>query len=321
MAKTLIAAILIALSPILACAGQTQPQTAKPADFRPELVAGPGAAVVIHSVENMFSGPTDAVDVVSQALLGDNVKIVKREKNAAGEDWVRIETPDTYQGWVVASSLRFLKPGDKPYASSGKVFVVLGLLANTYREADVTAHKPLRTAPLSSVLEIVGEKNDRWLEVLLPDGVRAWIQKGDGAVHEAPWTWPRRPAADMVALSKRLLGVPYTWGGTSPLGIDCSGMAQLVYKMNGVPILRDADIQMTKSGLQEVPKGQEQAGDLIFFGGALDKIGHVGMMIDREYFINATVHETPCVRIDRLADDYWTKIYQAARRPTEANAK
>jgi hypothetical protein len=41
----------------------------------------------------------------------------------------------------------------------------------------------------------------------------------------------------------------------------------------------------------------------------------VGMMIDAEYFINATVHETPCVRIDRLKDDYWTKIYQAARRP------
>ncbi|MGZ5487405.1 MAG: C40 family peptidase, partial [Candidatus Aminicenantales bacterium] len=75
------------------------------------------------------------------------------------------------------------------------------------------------------------------------------------------------------------------------------------------------DIQMLKSGLVEVPKGSEQAGDLIFFGRAIDKISHVGMMIDKDYFINATVHETPTVRIDRLAEDYWTKIYQAARRP------
>ncbi len=310
MAKLLTAAVLIALVPVLACAGPSRTDDPQAA-----------AAVVTSSVENMFSGPTDGVDVVSQALLGDNVKVLKREKDGAGEDWVRIETPDTYQGWVRASSLRFLKPGDKPYAGAGKVFVVSGLLANTYREPDVTAHKPVRTAPLSAVLEVAGEKNERWLEVLLPDGVRAWIQRGDGAVQEGPWTWPRRTAADMVALGKRLLGVPYLWGGCSPFGLDCSGFVQLVYKMNGVPILRDADIQMTKSGLLEVPKGQEQAGDLIFFGRALDKISHVGMMIDHEYFINATVHETPCVRIDRLAEDYWTKIYQAARRPTDRSER
>lgn len=301
MTKALIAAILIALSPALAYAGQSP--------------AEPAAGVVIHSVENMFSGPTDTVDVVSQALLGDNVKVLKREKNAAGEDWVRIETPDTYQGWVLASSLRFLKPGDKPYAQAGKVFVVSGLLANTYREADVTAHKPVKMAPLSAVLEIVGEKNERWLEVALPCGTRAWIQKGDGDIREAPWTWPRRTAADMIALGRRLMGVPYLWGGCSPLGIDCSGFVQLVYKMNGVSILRDADIQMTKSGLLEVPKGQERAGDLVFFGSAIDKIGHVGMMIDAENFINATVYQTPCVRIDNLKVERWAKIYQAARRP------
>jgi len=301
MTKTLAAIFLIALSPGLACAGQNP--------------AEPTAAVVINSVENMFSGPTTSTDVVSQALLGDNVKVLKREKNPAGEDWVRIETPDTYPGWVLASSLRFLKPGDKPYASAGKVFVVSGLLANTYREPDVTAHKPVKVAPISAVLEVIGEKNQRWLEVNLPCNTRVWIQKGDGDVREAPWAWPRRPAADMVTLSKRFIGVTYTWGGTSPLGLDCSGFVQLVYKMNGVPILRDADIQMLKSGLVEVPKGSEQAGDLIFFGRAIDRISHVGMMIDGEYFIDATVHETPCVRIDRLKEEYWTKIYQAARRP------
>jgi len=83
--------------------------------------------------------------------------------------------------------------------------------------------------------------------------------------------------------------------------------------MGGIPILRDADIQMEKSGLADVAKGQERAGDLVFFGSR--SIGHVGMMIDGEYFINATTHETPTVRIDRLKDDYWQKIYRGARRP------
>jgi hypothetical protein len=301
MTKILMAAFLIVLSPALTWAGQDP--------------AGPEAAVVVKSVENMFRSATEDTDVVSQALLGDNVKVLKKEKNAQGEDWCQIETPDTYQGWVIASALRFLKPGEKPYASAGRIFVVSALLANTYREPDVTAHKPLKIAPISAALEIVGEKGERWLEVALPCGHRAWVQKGDGDIREAPWTWPRLPVADTVALSKRFLGINYLWGGTSPLGLDCSGFAQLIYKMSGVPILRDADIQMTKSGLAEVPKGQEGAGDLIFFGGAIDRISHVGMMIDGEYFINATTYKTPCVRIDRLKEERWTKIYQAARRP------
>jgi len=300
MLRILIAAFLIVLSPALTWAGQDPAQ--------------PTAAVVVKSVENMFRSATEDTDVVSQALLGDNVKVLKKEKNAKGEDWCQIETPDTYQGWVIASALRFLKPGEKPYASSGKVFVVSALLANTYREADVTAHKPLKVAPISAALEIVGDKGERWLELALPCGHRAWVQKGDGGIREASWTWPRLPVTDTVALSKRFLGINYLWGGTSPLGLDCSGFAQLIYKMSGVPILRDADIQMTKSGLVEVPKGQEQAGDLIFFGRAIDRISHVGMMIDAENFINATTYETPCVRIDRLKEERWQKIYQAARR-------
>jgi cell wall-associated NlpC family hydrolase len=306
MIKTLSAILLAALSPALACGGQ---------GFPPDMIEPPAAAVVVRSVENMFRDPTATSDVVSQALLGDNVKVLKTEKNAQGEDWVRIETPDTYPGWILAAALRFLKPGDKPYASSGKVFVVSALLANTYQEADVTAHKPLKVAPIGTVLEIAGEKGERWLELALPCGHRAWIQRGDGDVREAPWTWPRRPVEDMVALAKRFVGLPYTWGGTSPLGLDCSGFVQLVYKMNGVAILRDADIQMDKSGLVPVSKGSEQAGDLVFFGSAIDKIGHVGLMIDAESFINATTYQTPCVRIDRLKEERWAKIYQAARRP------
>jgi hypothetical protein len=39
------------------------------------------------------------------------------------------------------------------------------------------------------------------------------------------------------------------------------------------------------------------------------------MMIDAEYFINATTYQTPCVRIDKLKEERWQKIYQAGRRP------
>ncbi|MGD1009719.1 MAG: SH3 domain-containing C40 family peptidase [Candidatus Aminicenantales bacterium] len=279
-----------------------------------ERSSPPLAAVVINPAEDMHSRSTSTSDVVSQALLGTNVIVLATEKNSDGEVWYDVETPDTYKGWIFGPSLRVLKPGDKSYASQGRIFEVTDLLANIYREPDTTKHKPVKVAPISSVLEIVREKDERWAEIVLPCGTKAWIQKGDGAFHEGPMVWPRRTPEEMVALSERFIGLPYLWGGTSPFGLDCSGFVQLIYKMSGIPILRDADIQFKGSGLLAVMAGDETAGDLVFFGSAKNKIGHVGMMINREQFISATVHEKPVVQVSNLKDAYWQRIYQGARR-------
>jgi cell wall-associated NlpC family hydrolase len=276
----------------------------------------PGTAVVIKNVENMHSASNDAVDVVSQALLGTNVKILASEKNAKGEEWFRIETPDTYQGWMIGTSLRPIGEGRKAYASEGNVFEVTSLLANIYSTDDVTERKPLTVAPIGAVLE-VGNCGERWCEVTLPCGTMAWVQKGDGEIRDAAAPRKKLLPDETVALAKRFLGLPYYWGGGSPYGLDCSGYVQLLYRLSGIDILRDADIQMTKSGLVEVPAGQERTRDLIFFGKAKDKIGHVGMMISGEEFIHATTHDKPVVQISRLKDPYWQAIYQGARRPKE----
>jgi len=270
--------------------------------------------VIISSVENMFSRASDDVDVVSQAIIGMNVKILNSEKNASGEEWFRIETPDTYQGWIKASSVRTYGPGERLYASEGRVFEVQSLFANIYPVTDVTEKKPLTTAPISSILE-VGKCGERWCPVTLPSGSKGWIQNGDGALRDAGFKRPRLSTDEMVALSKRFLGLPYLWGGGTPLGLDCSGFAQLIYRLSGIEILRDADIQMTKSGLLEVPKGQEQTGDLVFFGSSPDKIGHVGIMISGEEFINATTWMKPVVQVSNLSEPHWKNIYQGARRP------
>jgi hypothetical protein len=272
-------------------------------------------AVVLNTAENMYSRPTSDADVVSQALLGTNIKILMTAKGPGGKEWCRIETPDTYKGWVLASSLRLLKPGDYPYASRGKIFVVISLLASAYREPDVTKHRPLAVAPISAVLEVRRQESERWLEVTLPSGIPAWMQSGDGELHEAPMSWPRLAPQALAALAKRFIGLPYLWGGMSPLGLDCSGFVQLIYKMGGIPILRDADIQFEGSDLLEVPRGSEAVGDLVFFGPAKDKITHVGMMVGDGEFISATTHEKPVVQVSPLKDPFWQRIYEGARRP------
>ncbi len=272
------------------------------------------AGVIINPVENMYSRADDLADVVSQALLGTTVKILKTEKDTKKQVWYRVETPDTYQGWVSGTALRLYAGDEKPYASEGQVIEITSLLAYLYSGPDVTKQKPLLLAPISSIL-VLEKFEGRWGEVILPDNRKAFIQIGDGQVKQAPFRRPRLSPEQMVELARRFLGLPYFWGGTSPLGLDCSGYVQLIYRLSGLEILRDADIQFTSSGLLEVPRGQEKTGDLVFFG--RKSISHVGLMISEREFIHATTNQKPVVQISNLYDEYWQSIYQGCRRPKD----
>jgi cell wall-associated NlpC family hydrolase len=65
-------------------------------------------------------------------------------------------------------------------------------------------------------------------------------------------------------LIKPFIGTPYQWGGRSPFGYDCSGLAQTFWGFMGVPIPRDAD-QQFRAG--KIVKGTPRPGDLLFFSG------------------------------------------------------
>lgn len=282
-----------------------------PIIFSFSLLSQEKQGVVLKSVENMHRNPDEMSEVVSQAIIGTNIKILKSEK-IDGKDWFYIETPDTYKGWIMAQSIRVYKEGEKPYASEGKVFEVESMIAYIYKVEDVTKHKPLTFATISAVLE-VGNCGERWCDVTLPSGEKGWVQRGDGFIRDAK---ERRKLTvdEMISQAMRFLGVPYLWGGKTPLGLDCSGFVQLVFKLAGVELLRDAYMQFDQEGLEKVEKGKERKGDLVFFGREGGKISHVGIMINEKEFINATTHEKPIVQISNLYDLYWQKIYRGARR-------
>ncbi|WP_231519616.1 C40 family peptidase, partial [Alteromonas stellipolaris] len=78
------------------------------------------------------------------------------------------------------------------------------------------------------------------------------------------------------------LNSPYLWGGKSPFGIDCSGFVQMVYKISGIHLFRDAYGQ-AKQG-QALSFIEESApGDLAFFDNEEGKIIHVGIMMKENY--------------------------------------
>jgi hypothetical protein len=229
-------------------------------------------------------------------------------------DWVRIESPDHYTGWVAEADLA--PAPETPYASSGKVVRVASLFANIYGQPDITVRRPLVTVPFESPLEVVAEPEDeerRWIEVRLPDNRRAWIQRGDVTFDTEPLTIP-----ETIELARRFIGLPYLWGGTSTFGFDCSGFTQMLCRRRGILIPRDARPQAAWEGMEEIAPGSLRPGDLLFFGENPDKISHTGMYIGGGEFIHATVYLEPRVQVSRLDDPHWTGLLVACRRPGEA---
>jgi hypothetical protein len=259
-------------------------------------------AVVVEPVANMYSKLSLDADVVSQAIYGANVGLIER-----AEGWARIRTPDDYAGWVPLASLR---PGP-PYAAAGRVAEVRSLFAHIYREPDVTRHAPLVTVPFEARLEVASEPKEdpKWALVRLPDGRSGWVQTGDLGFDARPLTVP-----ELLEFSRRFLGLPYTWGGTSTFGYDCSGFMQMLARRRGVRMPRDAQPQADWSGLQPVERKDLRPGDLLYFGGSAKHITHTGMYLGEGKFIDATTYQTPMVRIDELANPHWAGLLVAIRR-------
>src|SRR5689334_16884168 len=153
--------------------------------------------VVLQPVMNMYSKPTVDADVVSQAIYGANVGVLEQK-----DGWARIRTADDYTGWA---PLAAMKTG-QTYAVKGRVAEVQSLFAHVYREASVTKHAPVLTVPYETKFEVIGDAGDqRWLQVRLPDVRPGWIHLGDVTFDPKPISIP-----EMIALSKRFLGLPYT---------------------------------------------------------------------------------------------------------------
>lgn len=259
-------------------------------------------AVVLRPVVSMHSRPTEDADVVSQAIYGANVTLLDQK-----EGWAHIRTADNYTGWAPLPALR---PGE-PYAARGRTGEVLSLFAHIYREPVVTRHAPLLTVPFEAKLEVIAEPADnrKWVQVRLPDDRAGWVQTGDLGFDVKPLSVP-----EMVALSRRFLGLPYTWGGTSSFGYDCSGFTQMLCRRRGIHMPRDAQPQAEWTGVSAVAREDLKPGDLLYFGSSEKRITHTGLYIGEGKFINATTFETPVVRIDNLDDPHWTRLLVAMRR-------
>jgi len=213
--------------------------------------------------------PDDTSELVSQLLFGETVSIQRKYKS----NWVEvISTHDDYSGWMDPKQL--IKTSSEQSGSS----VCLDIAEPVF-------------ADKSSTLVTLGASLPDYDGITCKVGGRKFRFSGQ-AKDQLNTTINK----DFVQrLAKKLLNTPYLWGGRSPLGIDCSGFTQVIYKCCGIAIKRDAKDQATQGETIDFVNSA-QPGDLAFFSTSSDKITHVGIVMEDQKII----HAHGCVRMDAL---------------------
>ena len=208
----------------------------------------------------------DTSELISQLLFGEHFKILERRKF-----WCKIRMAfDNSEGWVSTNQISIIE------------------------QDEYNALENNGSTTYSSELISIVEKNG---SVLIPIVLGSAIQnttllqyRFDGASVKG-----KKDRNNLIETALLYLNAPYLWGGKTPFGIDCSGFTQMVYKINGYQLFRNASEQATQGCALSFIEEREP-GDLAFFDNSDGIIHHVGLIMENNYII----HSHGKVRIDRL---------------------
>lgn len=115
----------------------------------------------------------------------------------------------------------------------------------------------------------------------------------------------------VVVLAKKLLNIPYRFGGNTLFGLDCSAFVQIVYGFIGIDLPRSAREQFNEGN--PVKKEELSIGDLVFFRTYTPFPSHVGIYLGNNLFIHASSKKKK-VTIDSLQTPYYFKRFIGAKR-------
>ena len=247
--------------------------------------------LITLSVANMRTKPAHSSEMVSQAIMGTPVRILKEV-----EGWALIQTPDLYIGWTNKSAIHpMTRSAINDWRSSER-------LMYTGTEGRIIGEDSSNTIIsdlVAGALVVKKSGTSNLAVVSLPDG-------RTGVVQRVNWTdfnkWKDTISLktdQMISTGKKFMGFPYLWGGTSSKGMDCSGFVKTICFLNGVILERDASQQVNHGKEVDLSSGPGKLikGDLLFFGSKQPyRVTHVGLYIGN----NEVLHESGSVHINSL---------------------
>jgi cell wall-associated NlpC family hydrolase len=257
-------------------------------------------AVVTHNVAAMRVDPEGASEQISQAIMGDAVRVL-----GVRCDYARIQSQDEYEGWILQSQLRlcdktdpFIDQPTQNQPTQNHIHRIVTPFAdltsdggelNTRLVFGTAIRLQTNTEPTGAFLKcIVGSGANGFVPALAVSPAGSAPQPAIPGVSTASIL-----ARDLCTIARQFVGTPYLWGGTTPFGFDCSGFVQRVYSACGAILPRDAYLQAGCALGETVSEDSRlAAGDLVFFCSASDPrnrgITHVGMMLDDTAMIHAS---------------------------------
>lgn len=214
------------------------------------------------SVIPVRKAPDHKSEMVSQLIFGETFLIVDIH-----DIWVKIEsTHDKYKGWI--HFLQFLEITEDEYF------------------AITSSHKIIIKNNLSKIYN----KTDNYF-INLPAG--SIIYGSNFSVGNKTYIFDLNTISEneydnsLTQNAQTFLGSPYLWGGRTLYGIDCSGFTQILYRIEGINIPRDA-YQQASLGETIAFIDQAVEGDLLFFGNEENTITHVGIYLGNREIIHAS---------------------------------
>ncbi len=217
--------------------------------------------------------PSHRSEMVSQILFGEHFEI----KEISGT-WRKVKCFfDGYEGWIDEKQYLPLELEDFQQLNKLNLHISFDLV-----QVILSDDKTLIPVVLASNLPFYDKGHCRIANFNFKyEGfVRSFEQPDKNLVVENAFTY---------------LNAPYLWGGRTPFGIDCSGFTQMVYKLSGYRLKRDAH-QQAESGQTINMIEEAESGDLVFFDNEEGKIVHTGILLPG----GKIIHASGKVRVDSL---------------------
>ena len=206
---------------------------------------------------------SDKSEMINQLIYGDIIEILEEK-----EKWVKIKSVfDDYIGWI--DKKQYFKIDDNITVDLKNPIYSIDLV-----EFIENNNNELVTIPIGSDISNISLMNHKF----------------DGKTISG-----KNNRNSIVNTALSFLNSPYLWGGKTPFGIDCSGFTQMVYKINGYKLSRDAKDQANQGETLSFIE-ESEAGDLAFFNNDQGDIIHVGIILQNNHII----HASGKVRIDRI---------------------